>query len=609
MVILGIGDSHEAHACIVKDGVLCAAAAEERFSRLKADMGYPRQAIEAVMRASSTSASEIDVVAFAGQAGGAFLRIFKPNANFSVHDWIRQCHEYWKPVLLEGKALSARYGFDLFHEQFADSIQDNPYYRFVSRSEGVPETTHSALLNDIRAEVVQEHLGIGPERVRFYRHEDCHQAYGYYSRPERLDRALVLTLEGGGDDSSATVSTVEKGQFREHWKSNAVMLGRLYRYVTLVLGMLPGQHEYKVMGLAPYGSRYHGRRSLDFFRRINEVSGIEILNTGFARDMYFTVREALEGERFDGIAWGLQVYLEEVLVEWIQNCAQHFHTGDVIFSGGVAQNIKACKSMLGAEQVDSLWVGPISGDGSLGVGAAWLAQRESAPGLAIEGLGSAYLGTGYQADTIARAIDAQDVAARHSIVTKPSPTRVAQWLAEGRIIARYSGRMEFGQRALGNRSILADPRRQASVDHINRKIKNRDFWMPFTPSMLDDDAQRYLVNPKRAYSPFMTMAFDLQEGLADKLPAVIHPGDKTVRPQMLRRIDNPGYHDLITAFKAETGLGVLLNTSFNLHGDAIVESPEQAIDTFERSDLDVLVFDELAITRGAAGDRTNTGIG
>ena len=597
MVILGIADSHEAHACIVKDGRLIAAVAEERLTRLKADMGYPRRSIDAVLKASGTAAEDVDVVAFAGREGGAYPRVNKQNALFSVHDWIRQCRDFWGPVLLEGKELTGRNGFDLFYEQFRASIEENPYFPFLERSEGAPPSEHSRILNELRAEVVQQHLGIAPDRVRFYRHEDCHKVYGYHSCPERLDSALVLTLEGGGDDSSATVSTATTGEITEHWKSNAVMLGRLYRYVTLVLGMLPGQHEYKVMGLAPYGTAYHGTRSLEFFRKINQVSGIEIVNSGFARDMYYTVRDALEGERFDGVAWGLQVYLEEMLVKWVENCVRHFATGDVIFSGGVAQNIKACKSILEVESVDSLWVGPISGDGSLGVGAAWLAQEELAPESDVEGLDSVYLGTEYTNGDIERAIDTMGVASRHNLVANPTSELIARWLAAGKIVARFSGRMEFGQRALGNRSILADPRRASSVDHINRKIKNRDFWMPFTPSMLEEDVDRFLVNPKRAYSPYMTMAFDLKDGLDEQIPAVIHPSDKTVRPQMLRREDNPEYHRIIEAFKAETGLGVVLNTSFNLHGDAIVEAPQHAIDTFDRSDLDVLVFDDVAITR------------
>ena len=157
--------------------------------------------------------------------------------------------------------------------------------------------------------------------------------------------------------------------------------------------------------------------------------------------------------------------------------------------------------------------------------------------------------------------------------------------------------MEFGQRALGNRSILADPRKADTVERINKKVKFRDFWMPFTPTISFDDCDRYLVNKTNIYSPWMTMAFDLQEGLANQLPAVVHPADKTCRAQMLKKEDNAEYYNIIKEFEKLSGHPVLLNTSFNLHGDAIVETADQAIATFENLDIDILLIDGKAIIR------------
>jgi len=313
--------------------------------------------------------------------------------------------------------------------------------------------------------------------------------------------------------------------------------------------------------------------------------------------MYFSVKEALECDRFDGIAWGLQTYLEETLREWIRNNACKHQISDIVLSGGVAQNIKAAKVLAEIPEVNSLWIGPISGDGSLGVGAAWLASSKHSRKIPIEGMPSAYLGTEYDATAIDEAITSANVQTKYQLIYKPSIGAVATWIDRGLIVARYSGRMEFGQRALGNRSILADPRSWNSVEHINNKIKYRDFWMPFTPSMMIEEAERMLINPKNIYSPFMTMAFDVKPEFLEQLAAVIHPADKTIRPQMLKRESNPAYYELLEAFKARTGLGVLLNTSFNLHGEAIVESPEDAISVFERSALDVMIFDHVAISR------------
>lgn len=608
MIILGISDSHEAHACILRGGRLEAAIAEERLSRLKADMGYPKKSIEAVLRICGLSPADVDLVAFAGEKGAPFQRLYKMNALFKTEDWIRQCDKYWRPILLEGKRLSPHDDFEMFAHLRGTDLQNDPYFAFVERARNAAPQEYSQLFNDLRAETVEKHLGIGRDKIRFYRHEDCHKVYGVFSSPRKLDEAIVLTAEGGGDDSSATFSTWHNGKITEHWASNAVNLGRLYRYVTLILGMLPSQHEYKVMGLAPYGTEYHGRRSRDFFNTLSKVEGSQILATGVVKDLYYSVREALEGERFDGIAWGLQTHLEEILRQWVENCIQETGITDIVFSGGIGQNIKACKYLIDHTSLTSLWAGPICGDGSLGIGAAWLAMREVAPEIDIEGYSTIYLGTEYTSQAVAEAVLRNQLAATFELVEKPSVDTVAGWLAEGAICSRFSGRMEFGQRALGARSILADPRRWESVERVNNKIKYRDFWMPFTPSMTLEQAERMIVNPKGVYSPYMTMAFDLKDEWLGEIPAATHPADKTVRPQMLHDQDNPSYYALIKAFGRIAGIECLMNTSFNLHGDAIVESPDDAIRTFLESELDILLFDDVAISRYKTNGRSRASL-
>ena len=198
-----------------------------------------------------------------------------------------------------------------------------------------------------------------------------------YSNPCAPDKALVFTAEGGGDDSSATISTITKDlEITEHWSSNKPSVGRLYRYVTLILGMLPSQHEYKVMGLAPYGSEYHGKKALDVFRKVNRVNALTIENDENFPDLYFSLKEALEGVRFDGIAWALQTFTEELICEWITNNIRKHQIADVVLSGGVAQNIKVCKAVGELESVNEFWAGPITGDGSLGIGAGMACRKE-----------------------------------------------------------------------------------------------------------------------------------------------------------------------------------------------------------------------------------------
>ncbi len=178
-----------------------------------------------------------------------------------------------------------------------------------------------------------------------------------------------------------------------------------------------------------------------------------------------------------------------------------------------------------------------------------------------------------------------------------SPDEIAKLLADGNVLGRCAGRMEFGLRALGNRSILADPRRWDTVAKINEAIKFRDFWMPFTPSMLESRAADYLVNPKAIPAPFMTHAFDSTALARKDLPAAMHPADKTLRPQVLNEKDNPGYHEIISAFEQQTGVGALLNTSFNLHGEPIVADAQDAYSTLIRSDLDGILVGNTALLK------------
>ena len=598
MIILGIADSHESHACILKDGELVAFIAEERLSRLKGDLGYPKQAIDKVLEISEVDPKEIDIVVFAGRLLNVAQILNKKTALFSTKDWVKEQHIFWKPQFFDNAVFSNLDEYEMFKD-IRKNVEEDPYASFFTKLKNSKTQNYQSAINSLRIETVENHLNIDRNRIQTFRHEDCHKIYGFYSAPFRTDKALVLTVEGMGDDSSATYSEISNdGTVTEFFKSNEVNVGRLYRYVTLLLGMKPLQHEYKVMGLAPYGNSYNGQSSLDIFRKINAVMGVDISNKTPLKDLYFSLKEALEGERFDGIAWGLQTYLEELLCEWTANICKKHDNGNVIFSGGVAQNIKACKSLIDLPEVENFWSGPISGDGSLAIGAVWLAHLKSSSKFPIRGLDTVYLGGSFSNSQIEEEIIKSKSSQKFKIIDNISQTQIVDWLIEGKIISRFSGRSELGQRALGNRSIIADARNFEVLEKINQKIKFRDFWMPFTPSILYEDVDNYVINKKNVYSPYMTMAFDLKPGMENEIPAAIHPADKTVRPQMLKRQDNQTYHDLISEFKDKTGTGALLNTSFNLHGEPIVENPADAISTFERSNLDVLILENKAIIRG-----------
>ena len=597
MIILGISDSHESHACILVDGVMVSAIAEERLSRLKTDSSYPKRAIESAISIAGINIEDIDIVAFGGANDLPYLKMLRESAVFSVKDWVSLQEKYWKPKLYEKKDLSEIDRFNLFRNKAEKYLQSDPYLNFIELDPNTSRLERSNAFNKFRANVVNKHLGVDFSKVKFYRHEDCHKVYGYYSSPNRLKKALIFTCEGGGDDSSATVSIFDEHEIKEQWKSNEVNVGRLYAYTTLALGMKPNQHEFKVMGLAPYGNPSHGKEALDFFRTIEKNDGTKIVKASQVPDLYFYILKNLRSERFDNIAWALQEFLEELIETWVVNNIKKYNIDDVIFSGGVGQNIKLMRRLMLNPVINSIWAGPISGDGSLAIGAAWMASTQNDMKNNIEGLNNIYLGKSYNEKEINVEINNQKLNDKFVITANPSCKVVAKWIASGLIIGRFSGRMEFGQRALGNRSIIADPRTMNSVTRINNVIKQRDFWMPFTPSLIEENSESIINNPKNIFSPFMTMAFDIKENMKDKLPAVIHPSDGTIRPQMLKESSNKPYFEIIKEFGNITGLPIILNTSFNLHGEPVVESPKDAISTFLRSDLDILLFDHVAISK------------
>ncbi|MCX5829746.1 MAG: carbamoyltransferase [Deltaproteobacteria bacterium] len=587
MIILGISDPHEAAACLFVDGTLVAACAEERLTRFKCDMGYPRRAVEFCLAFAGLKGTEVDAVAFATlYSPAAHIRI-KREASFSIQDWVDEQNLYWKRRLA-GESVS-------YHEIFSNNpryIHDQ-HYDFSRVFDEKGNVDHDEF-RKVRAEAIAQHLNISLDRIHFIPHEECHSHYGYYGAPIR-DKALVFTCEGEGDYSNATVSIADADGIREICNTKENHLAHFYRYITLLLGMKPNQHEYKVMGLAPYSSAYEKNRSLSVFQDLLQVKEGNLVVNRKIPDSYFHFIQAFQGHRFDGIAAALQEYLESCLKEWVLFHIKKTNIRNIVFSGGVAQNIKAMKAIKDMAEVESVHVNPISGDGSLAIGAGYRLLRKFHPDVTPHPINNIYLGLSFGKGDVEMAMAGFDVARKYKVIETPAVHDIAVALKDNLILARCTGRMEFGQRALGNRSILANPSYFGNVQKINRQIKRRDFWMPFTPTILEHRAGDYLVSPLK--SPFMTMAFDSTELARKDLAAAIHPADFTVRPQVLEREANPPYFDLIEEFERLTGIGALLNTSFNLHGEPVVCSPEDALHTFENSDLDGLIFDDFLILR------------
>ncbi|MGD9866993.1 MAG: carbamoyltransferase C-terminal domain-containing protein [Hyphomicrobiales bacterium] len=603
MKVLGLGLGYLATAAVSVDGDIVAAVSEERFSKKKNEEGYPRMSVEFCLRQAGLDGSDLDYVVIAGKSVNPVPWLTKNYSSFSIADHMRAQREYWYPRLIEGKAVS---WLDLFRDkvdlsQFPGNWEEILGDEHDHHAQPLWERLKPRLFG-----AIADHVGIPEDRIILVDHHSCHAAYAYWGGPHRDGRSLVVTADAWGDDLSATLSVAEDGAIRR-FKAiphNEFKLGRMYRYITLLLGMKPAEHEYKVMGLAPYAKPAVYAEPYKAFRETMYVDGLDFKWKVDPKDLYFHFRDRLEGCRFDGIAGGLQLYCEEILAEWIGNAIKETGTGQVAFSGGVSMNIKANMILHGLDAVCDLYVCPSGGDESIPIGACYLVETERA-GSPDERRGSGIrpfqplLGPEYSPQEVRAWVTEKKLSERYSVTEGVSNAEVAELLSRGIVIGRMVGRMEFGARSLGNRAILADPRSPAIVEKINHMIKQRDFWMPFAPTILEEAAADYMVNPKGISSPFMTIGFESTELAREHLPAALHSADKTMRPQVVRRSDNPKYHDLISRFRQITGVGGLLNTSFNLHGLPIVLGPDDALHVFENSDIDAILLEDVLVAKQA----------
>ncbi len=572
MIVLGVNETHCATAALLRDGRIIGCASEERFTRLKNDAGYPRLAIDALLRQCGVTPAQIDLVALAGARAAS-----REWLNRVLHDeaYVREYYGVSWPSprrALEKKVRKwgAKFGLiDASRGKFG-----------ISQAE--------------RLAFVTEHLGIARERIVCLDHHTCHAAAAYFGSGFAGREALVLTNDNSGDGLCATAST-GSGTFlarHEATPSAPGSLGAFYSFVTLALGMKFGEHEYKVMGMAPYASDKYASRAEEVLR---EVFDLEVGTPARFRwrktgERYGLLLRATLGLRFDAVAGGAQRLLEDTLLRWTRLMHERYGGSRVALGGGVFMNVKA-NMLIGQEAwLQELFAFPSCGDESNAVGAAYLGYLEDCARRGVAGatqpFGPAYLGNEVTDEEVEAVIRSRGLEGRYKVAFHDRiEEKIADLLVSDGVVARCAGRMEFGARALGNRSILANPSDHRVVPLINRMIKNRDFWMPFAPSILAERASDYLDNPKQLPSPYMMLAMPTRAEAREALVAAIHPQDATARPQILERAWNPEYHAVISEFERRTGVGAVLNTSFNLHGEPVVCSAADAVDTFERSGL------------------------
>jgi len=583
MNILGINAYHgNASAAVVCDGQLVAAVEEERFNRVKYAAGFPAQAIRYCLKEAGLTIQEIDHVAV-------------PRNPY------------------------ARLGTKLFYAMRMPSFARGRA-KVLAKFTGVREAL--AAVFDVDPKTV-------PAEFHRIEHHQAHLASAFFVSP--FERAALLSADGLGDFASTMWGSGSENRMHI---DNAIAfphsLGLYYTAVTQYLGFLKFGDEYKVMGLAAYGQpeqlesfrdivRFDAngsgngfRLSLDYFvhhRTGPEMSWAEadktpVLGKLFSQKMSRTLGaarapdQALE-QRHKNLAASLQARLEEVYLGMLGKLAKATVSKSICLAGGVAFNCVANGKIFDATPFEQVYVQPAAGDAGLAVGAAYYVWHQKLGKPRSFVMDHAYWGPGFSALAIRDAIDASAIAREsYSLTELALPELVknaAAIIADGKILGWFQGRAEWGPRALGNRSIVADPRRTDMKEILNRRIKHREIFRPFAPSILAEATGEWF--DKSHPSPFMTLAYALRPEKRALIPAPTHV-DGTGRLQTVTREANPRYHALISAFRDLTGVPVVLNTSFN-DNEPIVCRPEEAIDCFLRTKMDALVLGDFLITRSS----------
>ncbi|WP_404362212.1 carbamoyltransferase [Marinobacter sp.] len=596
MKVLGISPlDKDATVSIVEDGKVLYAAGEERFSRVKQQDGFPHFALENALAYTGSSLNDFDLVTYPFLTAENEAKLYSRNLEdektfikrFETQDLSRQVKEALAKVPDRNQEI---HGLEHPNAMMDKGLIHSSYYsmagaqRIASNSQALKgsrrwgENAAESFQN--WEQVLQQGLAdLGWNKpVKRMEHHLSHAANSYLC--SGYERALCITLDGYGSGLAGSVSEGRDGKIqRLHGISYPNSLGTLYEHVTSALGFKPSRHEGKIVGLASYGDpKILGDILLS---RIEQLPGdFQIYE---ANNVYFSRYLASKFPKID-VAAAYQYVLEVVATNYVRHWVEKTGIDTVVLSGGVTANVKLNQRIFEIEGVNHIFVYPNMGDGGCGTGAA---LYHSWPGGVQESLQSTYLGPDYSDADIIRALDAEGLS-----YEKPAnlAAEVASLIHHGDVVARFDGRMEYGPRALGNRSILYHAREPEVNQWLNRRLGRTEF-MPFAPVTLYEAGEKCYHNLKGAEhaAEFMTVTFDCTEFMRENCPAAVHV-DGTARPQLIRREVNPGYYDILKEYEKLSGIPSLINTSFNMHEEPIVNSPADAVRAFMQGALDYLAI-------------------
>lgn len=589
MYVLGVNTGLNSSAVLMKDNEVIFAIQEERISRLKNQPGFPILSIKEALKKFNLKIEDIDMVAIGGKSS---------KVPESREDDLSKFDNRYDAI--KKKWFGEDSGFPSIPEIWRKGID-----RLTGKTAG----KRSKVLEDFLKE-----SGL-LEKERRFEHHLCHAAASYYGLAPRKndEKYLVFSMDGGGDGKTSAVYIGEKGKLTEIASSDSFSPACIYAHITYIMGFMPHEHEYKLMGLAPYAQQKYAEKAkaiLSGFTGFDKKNPIVFTNSEKYPDVRNSCGEAKQqlvedlfkavlNLRFDTLSAGLQLMAEDIAINWIKAGVKQTGIKKVLLAGGFFMNVKANKLIAELPEVEFVSCFPSCGDESNAFGAAFLGYESlKKAGSPDVNFFTCCLGTN-ASDDIEKAMKeyGDKVSFRKSGNINEE---VADMLIARKIIARCSGKMEFGARALGNRSIIASPDDLRIINTINAAIKKRDFWMPFAPAVMEDKLEEVVEVPdsvKELYSPYMMFTFQAKNEMWNKVIAGIHQADKTARAQTVNPRIYPEFYDIISKFHGKTGIPSVLNTSFNLHGFPIVTGACDAIDVYLNSELDVLIVDDYVITR------------
>ena len=549
------GITHNSGATLVEDGRIVVAIDEERLSRQKNDKRFPMLALDAVLAQ--------------GGAKPDFVALAHLSRHRIVGDMVRG---YWK----------------------ARKAARNPFFRayLSSRLSDFPLRTLGQIL---RPRTVPSELQQIPRRETI--HHLAHAATAYFCCPWPDEKVLTITLDAFGDGHCGSVWIGHNGKLEhQHWLGFLSSVGGLYTAFTTQLGFKPLQHEGKIVGLAAYGNPE------PMLSRLREHISGRGSNMTFDSDLMFLAltgdrpgtREIFEaltrGLPREDVAAGLQVFSEAMVCDFVTEWVRRTGIRKLALAGGVFANVKLNQRVLELEDVENIYIYPNMGDGGLAVGAALNLYAEQNGGLTPKFLESLYLGPDISREEAVQALNAAGLTYTR---TDKIAEKAAELLAAGKVVARAAGKMEYGPRALGNRTVFASCSDPGINKWLNDRLKRTEF-MPFAPIIMEEHCGEYFPRwkPEHVSARFMTITYEASDLAKRNIPAAIHV-DGTARPQVLREQDNPDVYAILKAYRAVTGIPALINTSFNMHEEPIVCSATDAVRAFQLGHLDALICADL----------------